>query len=252
MHQSTLSSSQHSRNSKNVKTMAKSSKLKKGAKRLVTLGAEDALELNFKEMIMKGASIDLKEAAEYDNYSEFALFIKEGLEKGKFTMVEFLEALFGDEAEYEYEQYKEEYSVQNGDSLANFIQDDHGPYSAALVCETDDTIYLVMVDDCDESSSYFNILKELALAITNAHLTATPDDINRMVTERAKEAIKNLHATDKQPTTGSKTLSFDDILAPGCITADTAMAKANFMPTKIDTPSSSNVKPLDAPMFTKF
>ena len=88
--------------------MAKSSKLKKGAKRLVTLGAEDALELNFKEMIMKGATIDLKEAAEYDNYSEFAMFIKEGLEKGKFTMVEFLEALFEDEAECEYEQYKEE------------------------------------------------------------------------------------------------------------------------------------------------
>ena len=83
--------------------MAKSSKTKaeltKGSKRLVTLGAEDALELNFKEMIMKGATIDLKEAAEYDNYSEFAMFIKEGLEKGKFTMVEFLEALFEDDAE---------------------------------------------------------------------------------------------------------------------------------------------------------
>lgn len=233
--------------------MAKSSKLKKGTKRLVTFGAEDALELNFKEMIMKGATIDLKEAAEYDNYSEFAMFIKEGLEKGKFTMVEFLEALFEDEAEYEYEQYKEGYD-QNSDSFANFIQDDHGPYSAALVCETDDTIYLVMVDDCDEVSSFFNILKELALAITNAHLTATPDDINRMVTEKAKEAIRNgkLHTTDEQPTAGSKMINFDDILAPGCITADTARAKANFMPTKIYTPSSSNVKPLDAPMFTKF
>lgn len=229
--------------------MAKSSKLKKGAKRLVTLGAEDALELNFKEMIMKGATIDLKEAAEYDNYSEFAMFIKEGLEKGKFTMVEFLEALFEDEAEYEYEQYKEEYSDQNGDSFANFIQDDHGPYSAALVCETDDTIYLVMVDDCDEISSYFNILKELALAITNAHLTATPDDINRMVTERAKEAIRNgkLHATDEQPTTGSKTVSFDDIFKP----VSTGTAKAAIMSTTLDIPSS-NIKVLAEPMFTKF
>lgn len=239
-------------------TLWKSSKTKaeltKGSKRLVTLGAEDALELNFKEMLMKGATIDLKEAAEYDNYSEFAMFIKEGLEKGKFTIVEFLEALFEDEAEYEYEQYKEEYSEQNGDTLANFIQNDHGPYSAALVCETDDTIYLVMVDDCDEVSSYFNILKELALAITNAHLTATPDDINRMVTDRTKEAIRDgkLHITDEQPTADSKKINLDDILAPGCITANTARAKANFMPTKIYTPSSSNVKPLDAPMFTKF
>lgn len=232
--------------------MAKSSKLKKGTKRLVTLGAEDALELNFKEMIMEGATIDLKEAAEYDNYSEFAMFIKEGLEKGKFTMVEFLEALFEDEAEYEYEQYKEEYSEQNGDSFANFIQDDHGPYSAALVCETDDTIYLVMVDDCDEVSSYFNMLKELALAITNTHRTATPEDINGMVTEKAKEAIKKLHTTDKPPTGNYETVNLGDIVKLVNGDDKTARAKANFMPTKIYTPSSSNVKPLDAPMFTKF
>lgn len=235
--------------------MAKSSKTKaeltKGSKRLVTFGAEDALEMNFKEMIMKGATIDLKEAAEYDNYSEFAMFIKEGLEKGKFTMVEFLEAIFEDEAEYEYEQYKGEYSVQNGDSFANFIQDDHGPYSAALVCETDDTIYLVMVDDCDEVSSYFNMLKELALAITNAHLT---DTINRMT----KEAIRNgkLYITDEQPTAGSKTINLDDVLseiylAPPGITSEGAMARATVMPTKLDIPSSS-IKALAEPMFTKF
>jgi hypothetical protein len=112
-----------------------------------------------------------------------------------------------------------------------------------MVCETDDTIYLIMVDDCDESSSLFNMLKELALAITSAHLTATPDDINRMVTERAKEAIRNgkLYTTDKQPTSDSKTVSFDDILKP--MNIGTVSPKA--------TPSS-NIRALAAPMFKKF
>jgi hypothetical protein len=233
--------------------MAKSSKKPtKGSKRLVTFGAEDALELNFKEMIMKGATIDLKEAAEYDNYSEFAMFIKESLEKGKFTMIEFLEALFEDEAEYEYEQYKEEYSEQNGDSFANFIQDDHGPYSAAMVCETDDTIYLVMVDDCDEVSSYFNMLKELALAITNAGLKATTSDFNRLVAEKAKETIRGLHTTNEHPTADNKTVNLDDILsksylAPGGISSDAGMT----MPTKLATLSTSSVKVLSEPMFKK-
>jgi hypothetical protein len=179
---------------KNGNTKAK---LKKGTKRLTFLCANDNLESEFKEAIMKGANISLKEASEGDNYSEFAMYVKECLEEGKFTMIEFIERLFEDNAEDEYNNFKENYGNQSNDAFVNFIQDDHGPYSAAMVCETDDDIYIAMVYEFEDTECYFNMLRELALTITNAHLTATPGDINRTVTEKTKETIRKLHAITK-------------------------------------------------------
>ena len=149
-------------------------KKKKGTKHIVVINPDDALEATFQDLIAKGGKFDLKETAEYDSCSEFAMFVKECLEDGRFTKMELLEALFDDDAEYEYENFKDNYSNddkggQSNDAFVDFLQNEHGPYSAAFICETHDEIYIAMVDDSDEIENFYNLLKELALAITNVH-----------------------------------------------------------------------------------
>ena len=189
-------------------------KTKKGTKHIVVLDPDDNLEATFQDLIAKGGKFDLKEAAEYDNYSEFAMFVKDCLENGKFTKVEFLEALFEDDAEYEYENFKDNYGDDNegdqsNDAFVNFIQDEHGPYSAALICETYDEIYISMVDDCDEVENFYNLLKELALAITNVHPERIP---HKTPTKEVMDIVSKLATTTKPPTGNYKVIRLEDML----------------------------------------
>lgn len=184
-------------------------KTKKGTKHIVVLNPDDTLEATFQDLIAKGGKFDLKEASEYDNYSEFAMFVKKCLEDGKFTKVELLEALFDDDAECEYESFKENYSDddkggQTNDAFVNFLQDEHGPYSAALICETYDEIYIAMIDDCDEIENYFNLLKELALAITNVHPERIP---HKTPTKEVLDIVS------KSPTGNDQLFRLEDIMA---------------------------------------
>lgn len=235
--------------------MTKNGKLKKGTKRLVTLDAyNNGLEENFRTVIEKGGKISIKEAGEYDDNSDFAMFIKDGLEKGNFTKVELLEALYEDNVELEYDEYKDVYGDGEDDptnnGFVNFIQNDHGPYSAALVCETNDKIYLAMIAECDETEAYYNMFSELALAISYSNAKPTTEGINRMVTERAKEAIRKLHTTDNPPTGKYETVNLGDIVKLVNGDGNTAMAKAVTAPIKLNV-SSNNIKPMFEPMFVK-
>ena len=218
--------------------MAKSKKTVKiaegstGKKKIILLDPEGSLEETFQDLIAKGANIDLKDAGEYDYYSDFAIFIKDCLKQGKFTKVELLEALYDDDAEEEYEDYKESYS-DTDDSFVNFIQDEHGPYASVLVCETEDKIYLAMVENCDAEASYYNVLRELALAITNCH----PEKMTTKETTRQLQGfMSNFTTTEKRPTTDSKTVNLNDVLND----------VLNDQPTP-----EAGVKVLLAPMFTK-
>lgn len=187
-------------------------KTKKGTKHIVVLNPDDQLEATFQDLIAKGGKFDLKEASEYDNYSEFAMFVKECLEDGKFTKVELLEALFDDDAEYEYEDFKDKYrdeGDQSNDAFVNFLQDEHGPYTAALICETSDEIYIAMVDDCDEVENLFNLLKELALAITNIHPESIP---HKTPTKEVMDIVSKLTTTTKPPTGNDQLVRLEDIL----------------------------------------
>ena len=184
-------------------------KTKKGTKHIVVLNPDDQLEAKFQDLIAKGGKFDLKEASEYDNYSEFAMFVKECLEDGRFTKVELLEALFDDDAEYEYENFKDNYSESN-DAFVKFLQDEHGPYTAALICETSDEIYISMVDDCDEVENYFNLLKELALAITNIHPECIP---HKTPTKEVMDIVSKLTTTTKPPTGNDQLVRLEDIMA---------------------------------------
>ena len=188
---------------------------KKGTKHIVVLYPDDALEAKFQDLIAKGGKFDLKEASEYDDCSEFAMFVKDCLEKGKFTKVELLEALFDDDAEYEYENFKDNYSDddegdKSNNAFVNFLQDEHGPYRAALICETYDEIYISMIDDCDEVESYFNLLKELALAITNIHPERIP---HKTPTKEGMDIVGKLTTTTKPPTGNDQVIKLEDILA---------------------------------------
>lgn len=187
-------------------------KTKKGTKHIVVLNPDDQLEATFQDLIAKGGKFDLKEASEYDNYSEFAMFVKKCLEDGKFTQVELLEALFDDDAEYEYENFKDNYDADDeaGDAFVNFLQDEHGPYTAALICETNDEIYISMVDDCDEVENYFNLLKELALAITNIHPERIP---HKTPTKEVMDIVSKLSTTTKPPTGNDQLVRLEDIMA---------------------------------------
>lgn len=227
----------------------------KGNKLIVTLDAyNNGLEERFRTVIEKGGKISIKAAGEYDNDSDFAMFIKDGLEKGDFTKVELLEAIYEDDAEYEYGEYKDNYGDGEDDptnnGFVNFIQNDHGPYSAVLVCETNDKIYLAMIEECDETEAYYNMFSELALAVTHSNAKPTTEDINRMVTEKAKEAIKKLHTTDNPPTVNYGTVDFGDIIKSVNGDDKTAMAKALTTPIKLNTPPN-NIKPMFEPMFMK-
>lgn len=203
-----------------------------GKKHIVMLNAEDSLEESFQDLMAKGAKIDLKDAGEYDNYSDFAMFVKDCLKQGKFTKIELLEALYEDDAEYEYEQYKESYS-DTDDSFVNFIQDDHGTYSSVLVCETEDEIYLATIEECDAEASYYNVLRELTLAITNCH----PGKMTTKETTRQPQGfMSNFATTEKRPTADSKTVNLNNVL--------------NDVLNGQSTPEAS-VKVLTAPMFTK-
>ena len=188
-------------------------KTKKGTKHIVALNPDDQLEAKFQDLIAKGGKFDLKEASEYDNYSEFAMFVKECLEDGRFTKVELLEALFDDDAEYEYEDFKDKYrdeGDQSNDAFVNFLQDEHGPYTAALICETSDEIYISMVDDCDEVENLFNLLKELALAITNVHPECIP---HKTPTKEVMDIVSKLSTTAKPPTGNDQLVRLEDIMA---------------------------------------
>lgn len=218
--------------------MAKGKKTKKitegstGKKKIILLDPEGSLEETFQDIIAKGGKIDLMEAGEYDDCSEFASFIKRGLNDGNFTKVEFLEALYKDCAESEYESYKESYN-DTEDAFVNFIQDDHGPYVSVLVCETEDEIYIALVIDCYTEEGYSNMLKELALAITNCH----PGKMTtKEATRQLQDFMSNLTTTDKKPTGDYKTVKLDDVL--------------NDVLNEQPTPGAS-VKVLTAPMFTK-
>lgn len=188
---------------------------KKGTKHIVVLNPDDQLEAKFQDLIAKGGRFDLKEASEYDNYSEFAMFVKECLEDGKFTKVELLEALFEDDAEYEYENFKDNYSdddegSQSNDAFVNYLQDEHGPYTAALICETYDEIYISMVEDCDEVENFYNLLKELALAITNVHPERIP---HKTPTKEVMDIVSKLTTTTKPPTGNDQLVRLEDIMA---------------------------------------
>lgn len=190
-------------------------KTKKGTKHIVVLNPDDQLEATFQDLIAKGGKFDLKEASEYDNYSEFAMFVKKCLEDGKFTKVELLEALFDDDAEYEYENFKDNYSDddeggQSNDAFVNFLQDEHGPYRAALICETHDEIYISIIEDCDEIENYFNLLKELALAITNIHPERIP---HKTPTKEVMDIVSKLSTTTKPPTGNDQLVRLEDIMA---------------------------------------
>lgn len=190
-------------------------KTKKGTKHIVVLNPDYALESTFQDLIAKGGKFDLKEASEYDDCSEFAMFVKECLENGKFTKVELLEALFDDDAECEYENFKDNYSDddeggQSNDAFVNFLQDEHGPYTAALICETSDEIYISMVDDCDEVENFYNLLKELALAITNIHPERIP---HKTPTKEVMDIVSKLTTTTKPPTGNDQVIKLEDILA---------------------------------------
>ena len=214
------------------KNTVKTAEDKTGKKHIVMLHIEDQLEENFQDLIAKGAKIDLKDAGEYDNYSDFAMFVKDCLKQGKFTKIELLEALYEDDAEEEYEQYKESYS-DTDDAFVNFIQDDHCTYSSVLVCETEDEIYLATIEECDAEESYYGILKELALAITNIHPARIP------AKEPSKEVLdimSKLTTTEKRPTADSKTVNLNNVLNN----------VLNDQPTP-----GVGVKVLTAPMFTK-
>ena len=203
-----------------------------GKKHIVMLHIEDQLEENFQDLIAKGAKIDLKDAGEYDNYSDFAMFVKDCLKQGKFTKIELLEALYEDDAEYEYEQYKESYS-DTDDAFVNFIQDDHCTYSSVLVCETEDKIYLATIEECDAEACYYNVLRELALAITNCH----PGKMTtKEATRQLQDFMNNFTTTEKRPTEDSKTVNLNNVL--------------NDVFNGQSTPETG-VKVLSAPMFTK-
>ena len=190
-------------------------KTKKGTKHIVVLNPDDQLEATFQDLIAKGGKFDLKEACEYDNYSEFAMFVKKCLEDGIFTKVELLEALFDDDAEYEYENFKDNYgddddeSGQSNDAFVNFLQDEHGPYRAALICETYDEIYISIIEDCDEIENYFNLLKELALAITNIHPERIP---HKTPTKEVMDIVSKLTTTTKPPTGNDQVIRLEDML----------------------------------------
>ena len=218
--------------------MAKNKKTKKitegstGKKKIILLDPEGSLEETFQNIIAKGGKIDLLEAGEYDNCSEFACFIKRGLNDGNFTKVEFLEALYKDCAEDEYESYKDSYD-DTEDAFVNFIQDDHGPYVSVLACETEDEIYLALVIDWYTEEGYSNMLKELALAITNCH----PGKMTtKEPTRQLQGFMSNFTTTDKKPTGDSKTVNLNDVLNN----------VLNDQPTP-----GAGVKALSAPMFTK-
>ena len=214
------------------KNTVKTAEEKTGKKHIKLIDPEGSLEETFQDIIAKGGKIDLLEAGEYDNCSEFACFIKRGLNDGNFTKVEFLEALYKDCAESEYESYKDSYD-DTEDAFVNFIQDDHGPYVSVLVCETEDEIYLALVIDCYTEEGYSNMLKELALAITNIHPARIP------AKEPSKEVLdimSKLTTTDKRPTGDSKTVNLNNVL--------------NDVLNGQPTPGAS-VKALTAPMFTK-
>ena len=181
-------------------------KTKKGTKHIVVLNPDDQLEAKFQDLIAKGGKFDLKEASEYDNYSEFAMFVKKCLEDDKFTKVELLEALFDDDAEYEYENFKDNYSDddengQSNDAFVNFLQDEHGPYRAALIS---------MVDECDEVENFYNLLKELALAITNIHPERIP---HKTPTKEVMDIVSKLSTTTKPPTGNDQLVRLEDIMA---------------------------------------
>lgn len=176
----------------------KKEEVKKGKKNLGFLDPEDCLEDIFRDLIRKGAKFDLKEANDNDPYTEFHKFIENSLKEGDFTKQEFLEAAYGEHsAKSEYEDFIDEYDPDDNKAFATFIQDEHGPYSAALVCETQDEIYIALVEDCDEESNYYNMLRELTLAITGIH----PECIaRREPSQEVLDIVDKLHTTNKQPT----------------------------------------------------
>ena len=189
-------------------------KKKKGTKHIVVINPDDALEATFQDLIAKGGKFDLKETAEYDSCSEFAMFVKECLEDGRFTKMELLEALFDDDAEYEYENFKDNYSNddkggQSNDAFVDFLQNEHGPYSAAFICETHDEIYIAMVDDSDEIENFYNLLKELALAITNVHPERIP---HKTPTKEVMDIVSKLSTTTTPPTGKDQVVKLEDIL----------------------------------------
>ena len=202
-----------------------------GKKKIIVLDPEGSLEESFQDLIARGAKIDLKDAGEYDNYSDFAMFVKDCLKQGKFTKIELLEAIYEDDAEDEYYSYKESYD-DTEDAFVNFIQDDQG-ISSVLVCETEDKIYLATIEECDAEACYYNVLRELALAITNCH----PGKMTtKEATRQLQDFMSNFTTTEKKPTGDSKTVNLNNVLND----------VFNGQSTQ-----ETGVKVLSAPMFTK-
>ena len=196
---------------------------KTGKKRIVVLDPEGTLERTFQDLIAKGAKIDLKDASEFESYTELAMYIKDCLKKGKFTKLELLHALCGseDDADYDYEDYKENYP-DTDDSFVNYLQDYHDVYSSVLVCETEDEIYLVPIEECDAEKFYCSVLKELALAVSHIHIAKEPS-------KEVLNIVNNFTTTDK-------TVNLNNVLND----------VFNDQPTP-----EAGVKVLSAPMFMK-